>query len=241
MRRFRSAEAGFTLIEMLIATALFLLVLSSLATITAQWLPNWNRGFARVQHTERLALGLERMAEDLAAAEFVSPNGKTIAPLFYGTGLSVTFVRTAVGPNAGPGLEIVRLAEVADKDGPLLVRQAVPFAPLEATDVATLKFPNSAVLIHPPYRVEFSYAGPDHAWQDNWHDVNLLPRAVRLMVRNTVTGRLLAYSTAVTIHDDAAAGCATSSGNCVIPAGAPIPGVGAPLPEGAMAGMPQAN
>ena len=40
-------ECGFTLIETLAALALTGLVLSALATLTAQWLPNWNRGFAR--------------------------------------------------------------------------------------------------------------------------------------------------------------------------------------------------
>lgn len=35
-------EAGFTLIETIVALALMGLVLSALASITAQWLPNWN-------------------------------------------------------------------------------------------------------------------------------------------------------------------------------------------------------
>jgi general secretion pathway protein J len=222
MTRFRSAEAGFTLIEMLISTALFLLVVSALASVTAEWLPNWNRGFVRVQRTEKLALGLDRIAADLAAAEFIPPNGRTTAPLFYGTELSVTFVRTAVGPNSAPGLEIVRLAEVADKDGPLLVREAIPFVPLDPNALATLKFPDSAVLIHPPYRVEFSYAGLDRAWRKTWHDGDIIPSAVRVLVRNEVTGRLLADSTAIEIHDNAAAGCTNGNGNCgVIPGRAP--------------------
>ena len=58
--------------------------------MTAQWLPNWNRGFAHVQRAELLALGLERMVADLSAAEFVSANGKTRQPLFDGAELSVT-------------------------------------------------------------------------------------------------------------------------------------------------------
>ena len=64
---------GFTLIEALFATALMGAILAALATVTAQWLPNWNRGFARVQRNELLALGLERLVADLAAAEFVQP------------------------------------------------------------------------------------------------------------------------------------------------------------------------
>ena len=68
----RDARAGFTLIETLIATALMVAVLAALATITAQWLPNWNRGFVRVQRTELLSLGIERVVADIAAAQYVS-------------------------------------------------------------------------------------------------------------------------------------------------------------------------
>ncbi len=70
--RRHSGIAGFTMVEALLATALMGVILSALATVTAQWLPNWNRGFSRVQQTEHLALGLERVVADLAAAEFVS-------------------------------------------------------------------------------------------------------------------------------------------------------------------------
>ena len=213
MKSLQSAEAGFSLVEMLVATALFLLVLSALATITAQWLPNWNRGFVQVQSTEKLALGLERIAEDLAAAEFVPSNGKTTAPLFYGTELSVTFVRTAIGPNSAPGLQIVRLAEIADNSGLLLVRAAIPFVPFDP-DALTMQFPNPVVLIHPPFRVEFSYTGLERSWRNSWHDGNLLPSAVRIMVRNMVTGKALAFSTAITIHNNAPAVCATGITGC---------------------------
>src|ERR1051326_8246637 len=53
--RAREGIAGFTLIETLIATALMVATLAALATVTAQWLPNWNRGFVRAQRTELLS------------------------------------------------------------------------------------------------------------------------------------------------------------------------------------------
>lgn len=40
----RTHERGFTLIETIVALALMGLLLSALASITAQWLPSWNRG-----------------------------------------------------------------------------------------------------------------------------------------------------------------------------------------------------
>ena len=95
--------AGFTLVEVLIATPLMGVILAALATVTAQWLPNWNRGLARVQRAERLAIGLDRIVADLSAAEFVSRSRERDSPVFEGSELSVTFVRTAVGPNTRPG------------------------------------------------------------------------------------------------------------------------------------------
>ncbi len=110
-------EAGFTLLEVLLATLLMTVILAALATVTAQWLPNWNRGMARVQRAEKLAIGLERALADLSVAEMVPISGDGKRPLFEGNELAVTFVRTAVGPNTRPGLEIIRLIEKADAGG----------------------------------------------------------------------------------------------------------------------------
>jgi len=93
----RKSEHGFTLLEALVALALTGLILSALATLTAQWLPSWNRGFDRIQQSELISIAMQRIAADLAAAEFVPASRATKKPLFEGTALSVTFVRTALG------------------------------------------------------------------------------------------------------------------------------------------------
>src|SRR5580658_2242761 len=93
-------EDGFTLIETLVALALMGLVLSALANLTAQWLPNWNHGLDRIQRSELIGIALQRIADDLAAAQNVPASRADKRPLFRGSQLSVTFVRTALGPNA---------------------------------------------------------------------------------------------------------------------------------------------
>jgi len=70
-------EAGFTLMEVLLATLLTTIILAALATVTAQWLPNWNRGMVHVQRAERLAMGMERIIADLSVAEMVPLNSDT--------------------------------------------------------------------------------------------------------------------------------------------------------------------
>ncbi|MFB9265911.1 prepilin-type N-terminal cleavage/methylation domain-containing protein [Bradyrhizobium erythrophlei] len=205
-RRSWRDEAGFTLLEVLLATLLMTVILAALATVTAQWLPNWNRGIARVQRAERLAIGLERALADLSVAEMMPRSADSKLLLFEGNELSVTFVRTAVGPSTRPGLEIIRLIEKADAQGLALVRERTPFSPMPTN--AQIRFVDQVVLIRAPFRVTFSYAGPDQVWQSSWRDRTQLPSTVRVSVRDAGTGQVLAVSSAAIVHVDAPAECA---------------------------------
>jgi general secretion pathway protein J len=205
-RRRTQGEAGFTLLEVLLATLLMTVILGALATVTAQWLPNWNRGIAHVQRAERLAIGLDRVLADLAVAEMVPVNGDNKHPLFEGAELSVTFVRSAVGPNTRPGLEIIRLIEKADERGLALVRERAPFNPMPSD--AQIRFVDQVVLVRSPFRVSFAYAGLDQTWQPTWRDQMQLPTAVRVSVRDAGTGQVLAVSSAAIVHVNAPAECA---------------------------------
>jgi general secretion pathway protein J len=215
-RRGRAGEAGFTLIEVLLATLLMTVILAALATVTSQWLPNWNRGMARVQRAERLAMGLDRMVADLSVAEIIPVNGDAKTPLFDGYELAVTFLRTAVGPNARPGLEIIRFVEKADNQGLAMVRERGPFVPMP-TD-AQPRFVDQVVLIRSPLRVTFSYAGPDQVWKPDWHGQTQLPDMIRVTVRDSATGQVLAVSRAATVHVNAPADCvrAKNAANCAL-------------------------
>jgi general secretion pathway protein J len=204
----RARERGFTLIEMLFATALMVAILAALATVTAQWLPGWNYGVARVQRADLLAVGLERVVADLQAAAYVPANGLSRQPLFIGSELAVTFVRSPVGPNSRPGLEIVRLAETADDRGLVLVRSRAPFLPMPDGAVAALGDP--VALIRAPYRIAFAYAGPDRVWRPLWQNAAQLPSAVKVTLRDAGSGQTLSVSTATLVHVDLPAACAAA-------------------------------
>ena len=217
--RGRSNVAGFTLIEALISTALMVAILGALGVITAQWMPNWNRGFAHVQHTELAARGLERIVADLTAAEFIPPTGDAKGPLFNGSALSVIFVRSALGPNTRPGLEFVRLGETADDRGFAMVRERAAFVPLALQEFDRVKFSDPVVLVRAPYRVSFAYAGRDRVWQDSWRGAAKLPNAIRVTLRDAATAQPFAISTATIIHVNAPADCvrAKDPKNCDLP------------------------
>jgi len=209
-RRRRSVVAGFTLLEALIATTLMGMVLAAIGAITAQWLPSWNRGFMRVQRSELFAVALNRLAADLSASEFVTPNRESKLPIFEGTASAVTLLRSAVGPNTEPGLEVVRIAESTDRQGIALVRTRTPFAPFGLGDVSAdqLNFTDPVVLLRAPFRVSFSYSSGDGSWSDTWHNAGQLPSAVRFLVRDSTTGRTLAVSSATMVHVELPADCA---------------------------------
>jgi general secretion pathway protein J len=217
MKRRRS-NSGFTLVEALLATALMGAILAAIGTVTAQWLPNWNRGFLRVQGTEVLAAGLERIIADLAAAEFVTAGAGIRQPVFDGTELSVTFLRTAIGPNTRPGLELVRIMETAGDKGLITVRTHARFLPM-GRDGAEVQPPpaNPVVLLRAPYRVTFAYAGSDRVWRPTWRGEGELPAAIRVQLRDAATDRTLSVSTATLVHANMPADCLLAEvvGDCM--------------------------
>jgi general secretion pathway protein J len=205
--RQRTGEAGFTLIEALVALALTGLVLSALGTITAQWLPSWNRGLDRIQQSELIGTAMQRIAADLAAAEYVPPSRDRRKPLFDGSALSVTFVRTSLGPNVGVGLDVVRIGETSEQGGLVTVRTRAAFAPLPPGVSLSEQIQPSepVVLLRPPLRLSFGYAGPDRVFRDSWHDADRLPAVIMLTVRDGRSERVLSVSTATPVHVDAPA------------------------------------
>ena len=203
-----NGEAGFTLLEALLALALSGVIIYALAMISAQWMPNWRHGFADVQRADILSLGIERIVADLESAEFVTPNNSTKDLVFQGGELSVIFVRSALGPNAAPHLEVVRFSETVDDRGFVLVRSRASFAPLpNGSSASSFNFVDPVVLVRAPFRVSFAYAGPDRIWRNAWGPSPLLPTAVRITVRDAATQQVLAASTAAQIHADVAPDC----------------------------------
>jgi len=200
-----SPTAGFSLIEAMATLALTATIIVALSSVAGQWLPNWRRGFVDLQRADLLGIGLERIVDDLSAAEYVTSAAGARGPLFEGDASSVTFVRSAIGPDAYPHLEIVRLAEIKEDRGLALVRTRARFAPTaQDAKPKPIALGDSVTLVRSPFRITFSYAGPDRVWLPTWESRDRLPEAVRISVRDTVANRVLAASTVAQVKVTAA-------------------------------------
>lgn len=213
-RQSADGEDGFTLVEALAAAVLMAILLGLLATLTGHWMANWKTGFNRTQNADLIGLGIDRIAADLAAAQYVSLGDPDSLAFFDGSETSVTFIRSAIGPNAAPGLEIVRLSETEDERGRVLIREQAPFAPVTAAALNSdaVTFAHPTVLVRPPFQVTFSFAGHDRVWQESWQNSKLLPDAVRIRVADARTGDFLPVSTAALIKVNIPASCASTQG-----------------------------
>jgi general secretion pathway protein J len=197
-----SRVAGFSLIEAMATLALTATIILALSSVAGQWLPNWRRGFVNLQRADLLGIGLEQLVDDLSAAEYVTPSGEARAPLFEGDASSVIFVRSAIGPDAYPHLETVRLAEIKEDRGIAMVRTRARFAPTgpAGAPAKPIAFGDPVTLIRAPFHISFSYAGPDRVWLPSWKGREQLPEAVRISVRDTVANRVLAASTVARVR-----------------------------------------
>ena len=69
--------------------------------------------------------------------------------------------------------------------------------------------------------MSFAYADRDGLWHDRWQNEDGLPASVRFTIRDAVTGRSLAVSTAAIVRVDVPADCVQqkSKRDCGMPAG----------------------
>ena len=144
-----------------------------------------------------------RLIADLEAAQFITANNASDAPVFLGDAKSVTLVRIASAPGAAQRLEFVRFTETIDERGFAMVRSHAPFRPLaEGRSLESqIYFMDPVVLVRAPVRVSFEVAGPDRLWRSSRQNEALLPSVARIDVRDARTGDL-AFSTAALLHVD---------------------------------------
>jgi len=232
--------AGFTLIETLAALAITSVIILSTGMLIHQSVFFFDRGTRTVDKSEQLALAVESLKRDFAAARYVlQKKGTGLSSAFIGSPASeatrakVIFI-TGGGEAAGPqGEEVVNLTVEAGDDVTQLVRRrATWFGPrMRLTDAETS---DAVILLKGKYDISFSFserAGDGRLiWHSDWTGDNGLPHSVRLNLQDSRSGAILFAGLEFPIEADAPAACTAGEIDCLSPGakGNPAPAPASP-------------
>lgn len=175
MTRRRGARTGFTLIEALASLVLATMLFGGLALYTGTWLPHWQGIIVRGGLEDTVAVVLDRMVEDLEAAQpsYAKSEGTAVVD-FAGHTSEVTFVRPALGYEPRAGLD--RVTYLMGRDG---TRQALIRA---RRDYVMDEDGEELPLLRGDLKLLFSYAGPDGDLGPEWASRNRMPSLVRIEI-----------------------------------------------------------
>jgi prepilin-type N-terminal cleavage/methylation domain-containing protein len=226
--RTKAGKQGFTLIEVLAALAIASVIILATAALMHQVVLAFDRGTNRVSGADRLAHAVERLASDIASARFVlerDPAGAFAA--FVGAPAQITFIGAGgINPGLGRSLsapppeEIVSVTvETADDVTQIVRRRALRLSPRMRLDEALLGDP--VVLVAGRFDAAFAFArlGPEGglSWNGTWTRERLLPRLVKLALRDRASGIDLLGGAEFLVRADAPIACARAGAgaNCM--------------------------
>ena len=175
MTRKHSAQAGFTLIEALVSLVLATMLFGGLALYTGTWLRQWQGMIDRGGQEDTVAVILDRMVEDLEAAQPIYSNlGGAAAIRFTGNAEVVTFVRPALGYEPRAGLDDITYSMGRAGADKALIRAR--------RDHMVSGGGEDLPLVRGDLKLSFSYAGPDGALSPEWTSINRMPSLVHIEI-----------------------------------------------------------
>ena len=216
-RRARAGCAGFTLVEVLAALAIASVIIIACAALIRNIAVYFDRGTRGATEAERLMLAVGRLAGDFGSARFVprqTANGAAIAfAAEHESGerpANVVFVGAGGVASRSSDDELVSLTIERDGDLQRLVRRRAtwPGGRARFEDV-TPKDP--VVLIEGKLDMSFVFgrATPDggSVWYSSWTKESVLPRYVRLILRDRETDTDLLGEATFMVRADAPPAC----------------------------------
>lgn len=188
--------AGFTLVEVLVAMALFVLILGLLISGLYTGARRWDSVEARAGRSSAHQIATEvirRLLEQSVPILLEQGQGSQIA--FRGLGHEIDFVTELPAHSGGSGLNWVRLAVQRLPDGSRdLVLAYLPFHP----DFAAFYLdgrgdPKSATLLKDIQDVKFSYFGSEKAnavqrWRRDWSSTQRMPSLIKMSITTEGSG-----------------------------------------------------
>jgi prepilin-type N-terminal cleavage/methylation domain-containing protein len=205
-------EHGFSLVEVLAALAIASVIIVATGALVHNVALSFDRGTRGVSEGERLILAIERLSADIGSTRFVQRMGKGGTALaFIGEPAKIIFVGAGGVARNHSEEEVVSLTVEQEGDVTRLVRRRAPwFGPRTWFEDLTLSDP--VILLEGKYLISFAFGrvvqNSELAWNDTWEGQVSLPRFVRLILRDRVTGADLLAGTEFVIHADVSAACA---------------------------------
>jgi prepilin-type N-terminal cleavage/methylation domain-containing protein len=223
-------RAGFTLIEALAAIAVGAVIIMATAALIHDVARHFDRGTRGAQEAERLMLAVERLAQDFNSARFVgwtTESGPAVAfsgePAARDRPAKVMFVGNA-GIIAGPqGEEVVALTVEPAGEKTRLVRRRAAWAG-QRTRLEDVSPQDAVVLVEGALDIAFIFGhiapGGALAWSESWLGQTMLPRFVRLILRDRDSGSDLLGEADFVVRADAPPLCGRpdAGASCLSPA-----------------------
>ena len=213
---------GFTLIEVLAALAIGSAVIAATAMLINNVALNFDRRTGLVGKADQLLLAVDRIAADLGSARQVlqSGSGADTIVAFNGDAAQVRFI-TGSG---NQGEEVVSL-QVEETDGVthLVRRRARSLG--ERTAFASVTLGDPVQLIEGQVDMSFTFGSLDSdgtlSWNETWSGRPILPRLVRLTIRDRASGADLLRGVQFVLRADAPIGCAQGEAGAECVSGKP--------------------
>jgi prepilin-type N-terminal cleavage/methylation domain-containing protein len=234
-----TARDGFTLVEVLAAFAIGAVIIAACAALIHNVVLNFDRGTKTVDVAERFVLAIDRLSADFASARAVARRTEAGPALAFlaepGGGQTpgkIVFVAASPVTGAPPGDEVVMLTVEQEESVMRLVRRRASW-PGPTARFEDVTPDNPVVLIEGNWSISFLFGRltPERglAWHSSWIGEAMVPRFVRLLVRDS-SGRDVLGEADFVIRADAPASCGRSdaSVSCFTAAPAGIAEVGGP-------------
>jgi len=186
------SQRGFTLIELVVATALLGTMMVLMYSGLTFSLRGWDAGAANGQRIADRRIGenfLRRELSEIFPMRWKDPMVLRLA--FEGEAQRVRFVSSRPPDVTGGGLSLVGLeveAGADNRDRSLVMRRAMPDD--DAKDFGPLDSAKGTVILAGVDSVAFSYFGSendftDPKWTDTWTYAARVPQMVRMRIRTT--------------------------------------------------------